>query len=150
MCRPTPFEHVIDSSCVSNVFVVRQGYRHPSKVEFPAKHNFYFGKSSLCYQLFSCIHFVPREGLNFGESEKLCLTSSRGGCLNMRFQPQDCSPSPNDCDIITPSDSAHQPLPGEMLADRYPLGDVYGTVTVNLPVPWSPSGVPPGASLRDT
>ncbi len=37
-----------------------------------------------------------------------------------------------------------------MLADGHPLGDVYGTVTANLTVPWSPSGVPPGASLCDT
>jgi hypothetical protein len=78
------------------------------------------------------------------------LTSSRGGLPLTRFQPQDCSPSPNACNVITPSDSAHQPLPGEMLADGYPLGDVYGTVTVNLMVPWSLSGVPPGASLCDT
>ena len=81
MCHPTPFEHVVDSSCVSNVFVVRQGYRHPSKVEFPAELNFYFGKSSLRYQLFSCVHFVPREGLNFGNFSGYCRESEKWGAF---------------------------------------------------------------------
>ena len=81
MCRPTPFEHVIDSSCVSNVFVAWQGYRHPSKVEFPAKHNFYFGKSSLRYQLVLCVHFVPREGFNFGNFSGYCRESKKWGAF---------------------------------------------------------------------
>jgi hypothetical protein len=46
----------------------------------------------------------------------------------------------------------HQPLSGKMLADGYPLGKVDGTATANLvgTIPWSPSGIPPGASLCDT
>jgi hypothetical protein len=81
MCHPAPFEHVVDCSCVSNVFFVRQGYRHPSKVEFPAKHNFYFGKSSLRYQLFSCVHFVPREGFDFGNLSGYCRESEEWGAF---------------------------------------------------------------------
>ncbi len=59
----------------------------------------------------------------------VCLTSSREGL------PSDAIPiagrvhPPNACDVKPPSDSAHQPLPGEMLADRCPLGYVYGTAT---------------------
>ncbi len=52
----------------------------------------------------------------------------------------------------TPIQTPHQPLPGKMLADRYPLGNVDGTATANFvgTIPWSPSGIPPGASLCDT
>jgi hypothetical protein len=59
----------------------------------------------------------------------VCLTSSREGL------PSDAIPiagrihPPNACDVIPPPDSAHQPLPGEMLADGCPLGNVYGTAT---------------------
>jgi hypothetical protein len=59
----------------------------------------------------------------------VCLTSSREGL------PSDAIPiagrihPPNACNVIPPPDSAHQPLPGEMLADRCPLGNVYGTAT---------------------
>ena len=67
----------------------------------------------------------------------------------MQCQPQGCSTSPNACDVITTPNSAHQPLPGEMLADGCSLGDVDGTVTANLTVPWSPSGVPPGVIICD-
>jgi hypothetical protein len=51
----------------------------------------------------------------------VCLTSSREGL------PSDAMPiagrihpPPNACDVIPPPDSAHQPLPGEMLADECP------------------------------
>ncbi len=46
-----------------------------------------------------------------------------------RYQLQGKFTPPNACDIIPPPDSAHQPLPGEMLADGCPLGNVYGTAT---------------------
>ncbi len=45
------------------------------------------------------------------------------------YQSQGNFTPPNACDIIPPPDSAHQPLPGEMLADGCPLGNVYGTAT---------------------
>ncbi len=67
-----------------------------------------------------------------------------GGYLLMRYQPQGEFTPPNACDVIPPPDSAHQPLPGEMLADGCPLGNVYGTATGLL------VGVPPSASLCDT
>jgi hypothetical protein len=62
----------------------------------------------------------------------------------MRYQPQGEFTPPNACDVILPPNSAHQPLLGEMLADRCLLGNVYGTAT------GSPVGIPPGASLCDT
>jgi hypothetical protein len=62
----------------------------------------------------------------------------------MRYQLQGEFTPPNACNVIPPPDSAHQPLPGEMLADECPLGNVYGTAT-GLPV-----GVLPSASLCDT
>jgi hypothetical protein len=62
----------------------------------------------------------------------------------MRYQPQGEFTPPNACNVIPPPDSAHQPLPGEMLAEGCPLGNIYGTAT-GLPV-----GDPPGASLCDT
>ncbi len=46
-----------------------------------------------------------------------------------RYQSQGEFTPPNACDVIPPLDSAHQPLPGEMLADGCPLGIVYGTAT---------------------
>jgi hypothetical protein len=47
----------------------------------------------------------------------------------MRYQLQGKFTPPNACDVIPPPDSAHQPLPGEMLADGCPLGNLYGTAT---------------------
>jgi hypothetical protein len=84
----------------------------------------------------------------------LCVfsTSSSGGL------PSDAIPiagrihPPHACNVIPPRQTPHQPLPGEMLADVYPLSNVDGTATANLVVtiPWSPSDIPPGASLCDT
>ncbi len=67
-----------------------------------------------------------------------------GGYLLTQCQPQGELTPPNACDVILPPNSAHQPLPGEMLADGCPLGNVYGTAT-ELPV-----GILPGMSLCDT
>ncbi len=50
-------------------------------------------------------------------------------CPLTRYQSQGKFTPPNACDIIPPLDSAHQPLPGEMLADGCPLGNVYETAT---------------------
>jgi hypothetical protein len=47
----------------------------------------------------------------------------------LRYQSQGEFPPPNACDVIPPPDSAHPSLPGEMLADGCPLGNVYGTAT---------------------
>ncbi len=68
------------------------------------------------------------------------------GYLLTRYQPQGEFTPPNACNVIPPPDSAHQPLPGEILADGFPLAldNAYGTAT-GLPV-----GVLPGASLCDT
>jgi hypothetical protein len=65
----------------------------------------------------------------------------------MRYQPQGEFTPPNAC-----LQTSYQPLPGEMLADRCPLGNVDGTATANYvgTTPWLPSGVPSGASLCDT
>ncbi len=85
-------------------------------------------------------------GLPDRVSVYVCLTSSREGL------PSDAIPiageftPPNACDVIPPPDSAHQPLPGEMLADGCPLGNVYGTATFSK----LPFGILPGASLCDT
>jgi hypothetical protein len=51
-----------------------------------------------------------------------------------------------------PYQTPHQPFPEEMLADECPLGNVDGTATANFvgTIPWSPSDIPPGASLCDT
>ncbi len=46
-----------------------------------------------------------------------------------QYQSQGKFLPPNACDVIPSSDSAHQPLPGEMLADGCPLGNVHGTAT---------------------
>jgi hypothetical protein len=46
-----------------------------------------------------------------------------------RYRSQGEFTPPNACDVIPPPDSAHQPLPGEMLADGCPLGNVYGAAT---------------------
>jgi hypothetical protein len=62
----------------------------------------------------------------------------------MRYQLQGEFTPPNACDVILPPNSAHQPLPGEMLADVCLLGNVYETAT-GLPV-----GILPGMSLCDT
>ncbi len=40
----------------------------------------------------------------------------------MRFQLQGWSTPHKACDVIIPPDSVHQPLPREILADRYSLG----------------------------
>jgi hypothetical protein len=59
----------------------------------------------------------------------VCLTSSREGL------PSDAIPIAGRIhpsqrrNVILPPDSAHQPLPGEMLADGCPLGNVSGTAT---------------------
>ncbi len=47
----------------------------------------------------------------------------------MRYQSQGEFTPPNAWDIIPPPDPAHQPLPGEMLADGCPMGNVNGTAT---------------------
>jgi hypothetical protein len=51
-----------------------------------------------------------------------------------------------------PRQTPHQPLPEKMLADGCPLCNVDGTATANIvgTIPWSPSDIPPGASLCDT
>jgi hypothetical protein len=80
------------------------------------------------------------------------LTSSRGEL------PSDAVPTarqihpPHACNFILPFQTPQQPLPGKMLADGCPLGNVDGTATANVTVtiPWLPSGIPPGASLCDT
>jgi hypothetical protein len=66
------------------------------------------------------------------------------GYLLTRYQSQGKCTPPKACDVIPPPDSTHQPLPGEMLADGCPLGNVYGTAT-GLPV-----GVLPSMSLCET
>jgi hypothetical protein len=58
----------------------------------------------------------------------VCLTSSREGLPSRDTNRRAITPL-NVCDVIPPPDSAHQPLPGEMLADGCPLGNVYGTAT---------------------
>jgi hypothetical protein len=47
----------------------------------------------------------------------------------LRYQSLGEFTPPHACDVIPPPDSAHQPLPGEMLADGCPLGNLYGTAT---------------------
>jgi hypothetical protein len=47
----------------------------------------------------------------------------------MRYQSQGEFTPPNACDVIPPPDFAHQPLPGEMLADGCLLGNICGTAT---------------------
>ena len=58
----------------------------------------------------------------------VCLTSSREGLPSRDTNRRAITPL-NACDVIPPPGSAHQPLPGEMLADGCPLGNVYGTAT---------------------
>ena len=58
----------------------------------------------------------------------VCLTSSREGLPSRDTNRRAIIPL-NACNVIPPPDSAHQPLPGEMLADGCPLGNVYGTAT---------------------
>ncbi len=80
------------------------------------------------------------------------LTSSRGGL------PSDAVPTarhihpPQRLGRHTLFQTPHQPLPGKMLADGCPLGNVDGTATANFigTISWLPSGIPPGASLCDT
>ncbi len=60
--------------------------------------------------------------------ECVCLTSSREGLPSRDTNRRAITPL-NACDVIPPPDSAHQPLPGEMLVDGCPLGNVYGTAT---------------------
>ncbi len=68
------------------------------------------------------------------------------------YQPQGKSTPPNACNVIPPFHTPHQPLPGKMLADGCPLGNVDGTATANFigTILWLPSGIPPGTSLCDT
>ncbi len=74
----------------------------------------------------------------------VCPTSSRGGLPSDAVSTARLIHPPNACNVIPPPDSAHQPLPGEMLADGCPLGNLYVTAT-GLPV-----ADPPGMSLCDT
>ncbi len=80
------------------------------------------------------------------------LSSSRGEL------PSDAVPTarqihpPQRLQRHTPRQTPHQPLPEEMLADGCPLGNVDGTATANFvgTIPWSPSDIPPSASLCET
>jgi hypothetical protein len=81
------------------------------------------------------------------------LTSSRGGLPSDAVPTaRQIHPPPNTCNIIPPFQTPHQPLPGKMLADGCPLGNVDRTATANFTgtIPWLPSGIPPGTSLCDT
>ncbi len=74
----------------------------------------------------------------------VCLTSSREGLPSRDTNRRAITPL-NACYVIPPPDSAHQPLPGEMLADGCPLGNIWDSDFLE-----SPFGIPPGASLCDT
>ncbi len=81
------------------------------------------------------------------------LTSSRGGLPSDAVPTaRQIHPPPNVCNVIPPFQTPHQSLPGKMLADECPLGNVDGTATANFigTIPWLPSGILPGASLCDT
>ncbi len=64
-----------------------------------------------------------------GKCVCVCLTSSRERLPSEVIPIAGQIHPPNACNVIPPPDSAHEPLPGEMLADGCPLGNVYGTAT---------------------